>query len=80
VLSVLSAAKEGVSAALIVSERVGDISGITTASASLFFASWAVLAIAWRRADPRLAPAAAAGLLIALGLLGTFPPFFNLFD
>ncbi|MFL5932223.1 MAG: hypothetical protein ACJ75P_13290 [Gaiellaceae bacterium] len=81
VLSVLTAAKDGVSDALTVSERVGDISGITTASAAVFFASWAVLAVAWRRADPPLARvAAAAGLLIALGLLGTFPPFFNLFD
>jgi hypothetical protein len=36
------------------------------------------LAVAWRRADPplvRIATASAA--LIALGLLGTFPPFFN---
>jgi hypothetical protein len=81
VLSVLTAAKEGASDALTLSERVGDISGITTASAAVFFASWAVLAVAWRRADPPLVRiAAAAGLLIALGLLGTFPPFFNLFD
>jgi len=47
----------------------------------VFFASWAVFAVVWRRADPSLARvAAAAGLLIALGVLGTFPPFFNLFD
>jgi hypothetical protein len=47
----------------------------------VFFASWAVFAVVWRRAYPSLARvAAAAGLLIALGLLGTFPPFFNLFD
>lgn len=81
VLSVLTAAEERASDALTLSERVGDVSGITTASAAVFFASWAVLAVAWRRADPPLLRvAAAAGLLIALGMLGTFPPFFNLFD
>jgi len=81
VLSVLTAAEERFSDPLTVSDRVGDISGITTASAAVFFASWAVFAVVWRRADPSLARvAAAAGLLIALGLLGTFPPFFNLFD
>jgi hypothetical protein len=37
-----------------------------------------VLGFAWRRADPPLERvAAAAAVLIALGLLGTFPPFFN---
>ena len=81
VLSVLTAADQGVSDALALSDRVGDISGITTASAAVFFGAWAVLAVAWRRADPPLVRiAGVAGLLMALGLLGTFPPFFNLFD
>ena len=81
VLSVLTAADQGVSDALALSDRVGDISGITTASAAVFFGAWAVLAVAWRRADPPLVwVAGVAGLLMALGLLGTFPPFFNLFD
>jgi hypothetical protein len=76
--SVLTAASSSVSSALTLSERVGDISGVTTGAAVTFAATWAVLAIAWRRADPPLARvAAAAGVLIALGLLGTFPPFFN---
>ena len=80
VLSVLTAADQGVSDALALSERVGDISGITTASAAVFFGAWGVLAVAWRRTDPPLVRVAGvAGLLMALGLLGTFPPFFNLF-
>jgi hypothetical protein len=81
VLSVLTAASADVSDALTLSERVGDVSGISTAAALVFFATWAGLTMAWRRADPPLIRiAAAAGLLIALGLLGTFPPFFNLFN
>jgi hypothetical protein len=63
---------------LTLSDRVGDISGLTTTAAVVFFASWGLLALVWRRADPPLVRVAmgAAGL-IALGLLGTFPPFFN---
>jgi hypothetical protein len=77
-LSVLTAASASVSNALTLSDGVADISGLTTAATVVFFSSWAVLAIAWRRADPPLVRVAvAAAALIALGLLGTFPPFFN---
>ena len=79
-LSVLTAASASVSNALTLSDRVGEISGLTTAATVVFFSSWGVLAIAWRRADPPLVRVAvAAAALIALGLLGTFPPFFNAF-
>ncbi len=79
-LSVLTAASQQVSDALTFSDRVGDVSGLTAVSAVVFFATWGVLAVAWRRADPPLLRvAAASAALIALGLLGTFPPFFNAF-
>lgn len=77
-LSVLTAASGSVSSGLTLSERVGNLSGVTTASAAVFFAAWGALAIIWRHADPPLLRiAATTGALIALGLLGTFPPFFN---
>jgi hypothetical protein len=77
-LSVLTAASSGVSDALTLSERVGDVSGISTAAAAMFFAGWAALTVAWRHANPPLTRIAlASGALIALGVLGTFPPFFN---
>ena len=77
-LTVLSAASASVSSALTVSDRVGDISGLSIAAMLVFFSSWGVLALLWRRADPPLVRVAAAtGILIALGMLGTFPPFFN---
>ena len=77
-LSVLSAASASVSDALTLSDRVGELSGLTTMSVIVFFGAWAVLGVTWRHADPPLERvAAAAGVLIALGLLGTFPPFFN---
>jgi hypothetical protein len=78
-LSVLTALSSSVSSVLTLSERTGDLSGVTTAAAAVFFTVWAVLARAWRHADPSLIRvSAAAAVLIALGLLGTFPPFFNL--
>jgi hypothetical protein len=77
--SVLTAASPSLSNALTLSEHVGDLSGVTTTAAAVFFTAWAALAIAWRQTDPPLPRvAAAAAALIALGLLGTFPPFFNL--
>jgi hypothetical protein len=80
ILSVLATASAGVTDALALSERVGEVSGLTTTAALVFFGSWGALALAWRRADPPLLRvAAAAALLVALGLLGTFPPFLNLF-
>jgi hypothetical protein len=79
-LSVLTAASASVSTAFTLSDRVGDISGLTTAATVVFFSSWVLLAIAWRRAEPPLMRvAAAAAVLVALGVLGTFPPFFNTF-
>ncbi|HYY63642.1 MAG TPA: hypothetical protein VE688_03440 [Gaiellaceae bacterium] len=78
-LSVFTAASATISDALTLSDRVGELSGVTTAATAVFFVSWAVFAIAWRHADPPLLRvAAAAAVLIALGLLGTFPPVFNL--
>jgi hypothetical protein len=75
---VLTAASASVSSALTVSDRVGDLSGVTTAVAVVFFAAWSVLAIRWRHADPPLIRVAAvSAVLTGLGLLGTFPPFFN---
>jgi hypothetical protein len=80
VLSVATAASGSVSSALTLSDRVGDLSGVTTATAVVFFAAWALLGMRWRRAEVSLGGVAAvAAVLVALGLLGTFPPFFNLF-
>ena len=79
-LSVLTAASDSVSDALTLSERVGDVSGLSVAATVAFFGTWAVLGAAWRRSDPPLLRVAAvAACLVALGLLGTFPPFFNAF-
>jgi hypothetical protein len=77
-LSVLTAVSASVSDALTLSERVGDVSGLSVAVAVVFFGAWGGLFAAWRESDPRFGRVAAtAAALVALGLLGTFPPFFD---
>ena len=79
-LSILTAASGAVSDAMTLSDRVGDVSGLSVVTAATYFIAWGALAIVWRRANPPLARiAAASGALVGVGLLGTFPPFFNVF-
>jgi hypothetical protein len=81
VLSTLTAASTSVSSFLTLSNRVGDLSGVTTLATVIFFGSWALLALAWRRADPPLRTVViVTAVLLGLGLVGTFPPFFHAFE
>jgi hypothetical protein len=62
------------------SGRVGMLSGETIVAIAVYFVSWAGLGLFWRRSNPPLLPVAVVtALLVAVGLLGTFPPFFRLF-
>ena len=59
---------------------VGPLSGKTIVASVVWLIAWAVLHAAWRRRDVRFAPVWVASiLLIAVGLLGSFPPVFQLF-
>lgn len=81
VLSTLTAASASVSSFLTFSDRVGDLSGLTTVATAVFFGSWALLVFAWRSADPPLRTVViATTVLIGLALIGTFPPFFHAFE
>ena len=62
------------------SGRVGMLSGETIIAIAVYFFSWAGLVFLWRRYDPPLLPVVVVtAVLVAVGLLGTFPPFFHLF-
>jgi hypothetical protein len=81
VLSTLTAANASVSSFLTFSDRVGDLSGLTTVATAVFFGSWALLGFAWRRADPPLRTVVIVStVLLGVALIGTFPPFFHAFE
>jgi hypothetical protein len=80
VLTTLSEAFTSVADGLEWSGRVGPLSGKTIIATAAFFVSWAILAGAFRRRNPALRTVTvAAAVLVVLGLIGTFPTFFEAF-
>ena len=82
-LGILTTLAEGVTSIhdwLQFNDRVGPLSGKTIISVAVFFGAWALLAALWRRSDPPLQRVAAVtAVLVILGLVGTFPIFFQAF-
>jgi hypothetical protein len=79
-LTTLSEASTGVHDFLEFDADVGPLSGKTILAVIAYAVSWAVLHAAWRRRSPALRTTLIATVvLIALGVLGTFPTFFQAF-
>jgi len=79
-LTTLSEASTGVHDFLEFDEDVGPLSGKTIIAVIAYLVSWAVLHGMWRRQNPAVRPILIATVvLIALGVLGTFPTFFQAF-
>ena len=77
-LTVLAEKNRSLGTALRFSDQAGDISGITIVAVLLWLIAWAGLHGLWRHRDPNLGQVLSASLgLIALGCVGTFPPFFQ---
>jgi hypothetical protein len=80
ILTTWSEASTGFADALQWNDRVGPLSGKTIISAIAYFGSWGVLHLIWRRSNPPLRRVVwVTVVLIALGLIGTFPKFFQQF-
>ncbi len=76
-----AAASGSVANALRWSAPVGPLSGKTTLAVIVWLAAWAVLGPRWRGREVALGPVYRWTLiLLALGLLLTFPPFFEAFE
>ncbi len=61
-------------------DPVGSLSGETTVAVAVWVISWAVLHILWKSNQVDFGKVFITTLiLIVLGLLGTFPPFFQVF-
>jgi hypothetical protein len=62
-------------------DRVGPLSGKTLITVIVFALAWVGLTAFWRRANPPLRSITIASVvLIVLGLVGTFPTFFQAFE
>lgn len=79
-LTTLAEADTGIKDGLQWNDRVGPLSGKTIIAVAVYFGAWGLLTAVWRRSDPPWRPIVyATTLLIALGLLMTFPTFFQAF-
>jgi hypothetical protein len=79
-LTTLNEASTGVHDFLEFDKDVGPLSGKTIIAVMVYLVSWAVLHGLWRRQNPALRPILIVTVvLIALGVLGTFPTFFQAF-
>lgn len=79
-LTTLNEASTGIHDFLQFTDEVGPLGGKTVLAVIAYFGSWAVLHALWRRQSPVLRPILiAAAALVALGILGTFPVFFQAF-
>jgi hypothetical protein len=62
------------------SNPTGPLSGVTTMAVIVWLAAWAIFNLRWRGREVRLALVSRVALvLLALGMLLTFPPFADLF-
>jgi hypothetical protein len=79
-LTTLSEASTDVHDFLEFNTDVGPLSGKTILAVVAYFGSWAILHALWRRQNRDLRPILIiAAVLLALGILGTFPTFFEAF-
>lgn len=68
-----------IKAAMIFWKPTGPLSGVTTSAIVVWLVAWVILHARWRGETVNLARVSAAALvLLALGLLLTFPPFADL--
>jgi hypothetical protein len=81
IVTTLGEASTGIADGLQWNDRVGPLSGKTLITVIVFAAAWVLLHTLWRRSNPPLRSiTVASAVLIVLGLIGTFPTFFQAFE
>ena len=81
ILTVWAEASVGFKDSLAYNDRVGPLSGKTIWAVVAFVGSWIVLTLALRRRRVDLMKATVVSVvLLGLGYLGTFSPFFRMFE
>ncbi|MBM4141546.1 MAG: hypothetical protein FJ242_08740 [Nitrospira sp.] len=77
----LAEAIDSVKKALVFYNPVGPLSGKTTLAVITWLVSWIILGSLWKNKQVSFSGISAASvILIILGLIGTFPPFFEIFS
>jgi hypothetical protein len=80
-VTTLGEASTGIADGLQWNDRVGPLSGKTLITVIVFALAWGILTAIWRRANPPLRTITIiSAVLIVLGLVGTFPTFFQAFE
>lgn len=80
VATTLAEASSGVKSALEWNKSVGPLIGKVVLATAVFFISWGILHVAWRTKDPDKKKIWTwTTILVAVGMLLTFPIFFQLF-
>jgi len=80
VVTTLAAASEGFAQSLAWIPAVGPLTGKSLVSTIVFFLAWFVLHFRFRGKEVNFNQIVTISLvLLVIGLLGTFPPFFELF-
>lgn len=80
IVTTVSEASAGAAAAMNWSAPVGPLSGKVGITIIVYLIAWAILHFAWRGKNVNFNQiATVAFVLLAIGLLGTFPPVFDLF-
>lgn len=81
ILTTLGEASTGIAEFLELSERVGPLSGKTIFAVIAFVVSWGGLHVALRNREVEWRPVTIALIaLVAVALVLTYPPFFQLFE
>ena len=79
-MTTLSEASTAISSKLSFVAPVGPLSGKTTIAVIIWLIAWAVLGNMWKDKEVDFGKVSlAAFILLGLGILGTFPPFFEIF-
>ncbi|HVP18909.1 MAG TPA: hypothetical protein VMU36_07915 [Spirochaetia bacterium] len=80
IVSTLAEAIAAFSKALTWSKPVGALSGKTIIGVLAWLVAWLILGLVWKDREVNYRPVIVlAVILLAVGLLTTFPPFFDLF-
>jgi len=79
-MTILAESSKSVGAALNWWNPAGSLTGVALLSSAVFFVAWLKLHFIFRRKQLSFTRVAVLALvLLGLGLLGTFPPFYDLF-